>query len=519
METVAERSAGATARPARTVLLIAVLALLAGCGSTLAGQAITAGPASTRPTPVVTGPATSSPTSTATSRTTGAPSSSRPPVETGHGTSPAAPRQTAPTRVTATISTAPDAAELRRQHDAVLAHLLSTLRTALVTGDQRAFLLPFAPPLTRRVGHWFGNTRSLGVDAALFAPADDYSSGATDAATSFTRTVVLGIRTPYDDAGSMPGISYAVTVSVPAGHGAAPSITTWQPQYLGDPMNCDCTLLVTRDDRTAVLADASNADLVYWSPAVRNAAAGIGWAHAQLAGTGLVVPRGTVVFLADKPFHWFLSTSGPAQSSNVTAGLVDALGPYPGTEYSDQSRIVLLLEASDGSTVPNDAQGRQYAQDVLTHESTHQLMNRNSTLPERTSNSPPTWVVEGIAVAVETLHRDSLGDAGDIGYPEPNDPKNIDKQWFADHLGTQMPTPGQLYSSSGAGYYAISGSVFRYLAQKYGYVTMMKIADAMYSKPAQTPFDYFPDPAHAGDPLTAAAAKSAWHSWFVTNYE
>lgn len=502
------------------------MTLLAGCSSTVAGQPSIAGPATTPAATNVTRPPPATPTTTSATAPPGrtgtvatSPSPSAPSVETGRQSSPAAPRQTAPTRATATVSTVPDAAELRRRHDAVLATVLGRLSTALVAGDQKTFLAPFAAPLSSRIRHWYSNTRSLGVDGALFAPADDYSSGATDSATSFTRTVVLGVRTPYDDGGSMPGISYAVTVSVPNSRGAAPVITTWQPKYLGDPMNCDCTLLVTHDERTAVLADAADADLVFWSPAARRAAAGIDWARAQLSGTGLVAPKGSVVFLADKPFRWFLSASGPPQASNVTAGLVDALGPYPGTEYSDQSRIVLLLETSDGTTVPDDAQGRQYAEDVLTHESTHQLMNRNSTLPERSPNSPPTWVVEGIAVAVETLHRESLGAAGDIGYPEPNDPKNIEKRWFVDHLGAQMPTPGQLYSSNGAGYYAIAGSVFRYIADEYGYTTMMKIAKAMYSKPAQNPFSYFPDPAHSGERLSAAAAKTAWNKWFVANYE
>lgn len=522
----------------RRALPLALLVLLAGCSPTTTGGAGTPGPATSYPAHSATAPAGSTLSTMASPAPTTAPTPTRSSTPASGGTSrgstPAAPRQTAPTRSTATISTlpggsvpggsapgaaAPDPAELRRRHDTVLATLMGNLSTALLTGDRRAFLATFAPALTSRVGNWYSNTRSLGVDGAMFAPADDYSSAATDSATSFTRTVVLGVRTPYDDDGSMPGMSYAVTVSVPLTRGAVPIITTWQPKYLGDPMNCDCTLLITHDDRTAVVADAANEDLAFWSPAVRRAAAGIDWARAQLAGTDLVAPKGSVIFLTDKPFHWFLSAAGAAQSSNVTAGLVDANGRYPGTEYSDQSRIVLLLQASDGSTVPNDAQGRQYVEDVLTHESTHQLMNRNSTLPERSPNSPPTWVVEGIAVAVETLHRDSLGEAGDIGYPEPNDPKNIDKGWFVDHLGTQMPTAGQLYSSRGAGYYAISGSVFRYIADKYGYVTMMTIAKAMYSKPVQNPFNYFPDPAHTGRRLSAADAKSAWRSWFTANYE
>jgi hypothetical protein len=205
----------------------------------------------------------------------------------------------------------------------------------------------------------------------------------------------------------------------------------------------------------------------------------------------------------------------------VTAGLLDARGRYPGTRYSTQSRIVLTLEAADGSLVPNDATGREYVSDVITHESTHQLMNRNSTLPGRSANSPPTWVVEGIAVAVETLYRDSLGDDADVGYPEPNDPKNIPGNWFADHLTDHMPTQSQLYSSSseGAGYYAISGSVFRYIFREYGYVEMMKVAKAMYAKPAQNPFDFFPDPDHPGSDLSATTAKSRWKNWFVDHYE
>ncbi len=411
-------------------------------------------------------------------------------------------------------------AQLQAQHDTVLLTLLHGLEGSLEGGRASAFLAPFGATLRPRVGHWFRNTVALGVDGVLFAPADDYSSGATDSTGSFTRTVVLGIRTPYDDPQSMPGIPYLVTVSMVTSRGrVSPVITTWQPKYLDDPMNCNCALTVVHNATAAVVADASDEDLVFWSKSALDATAGIRWADEQVAGSGLVVPRGSVIFLADKPFHWFLSATGAPRRANMTAGLIDALGAYPGTRYSDQSRIVLMLQASDGSVVPNNAKGQLYASDVLTHESTHQLMNRNSTLPERAANSPPTWVVEGIAVAVETLHRDSLGSAEDVGYPEPNDPKNIDGDWFRHHLTAQMPTQAQLYASTAAGYYAIAGSVFRYLAEKYGYLAMMRVAAAMYRKPAQTPFDYFPDPDHDGATLSAVAAKSRWHTWFVANYE
>jgi hypothetical protein len=47
----------------------------------------------------------------------------------------------------------------------------------------------------------------------------------------------------------------------------------------------------------------------------------------------------------------------------------------------------------------------------------------------------------------------------------------------------------------------------------------MRIAKAMYAKPAQSPFDYFPNPDRPGSDLPAAAATNRWKKWFVENYE
>ncbi|MGV2406658.1 UNVERIFIED_CONTAM: hypothetical protein O8I47_08955, partial [Campylobacter lari] len=138
-------------------------------------------------------------------------------------------------------------------------------------------------------------------------------------------------------------------------------------------------------------------------------------------------------FLADQPFHWFLGDSGPGEETNVTASLRSALGKDPGSPESGQSRVVVMLLGSDGVVIPNDREGRQYVSDVVAHESTHQLMNRNSSLTVRTDDSPPTWAVEGIAVAVETLHRDARGGPTDDGYPEPYDPSTVGPTWLHDH--------------------------------------------------------------------------------------
>ena len=451
-----------------------------------------------------------------------APSSTMPPASHPPPPPPAVDIVPDPPRVTPTsTSTSPPTEQ--QLHDRALAPLLDTLGRQLQAGRSVEFLTAFAPSLTGRVGRWFTNTVALGVAAVRFAPADDYFSGATDSANGFSRTVVLGIRTPYDETTSMPGIPYRIDVAISSVKGKAHlTVTGWRPEFLGDPMDCDCKLGVVHSGTVAVVFAASDPDLAFWSTsALEVAQNSVAWTDAQLAGSGLVAPRGQVIFLADQPFHWFLGTSGPAQETNVTVPLSNALGAEPGSNDSPVSRIVVMLLGSDGVVIPNDREGREYFGDVVAHESTHQLMNRNSELPYRADGSPPVWAVEGIAVAVETLHRDAVGSAENFGYPEPNNPANIDPAWFRAHLSDTMPSRSQVYSPSAtdsAGYYALSGSVFRYLDAEYGYAGMMAVAKALYAKLNQNPFTFFPDPAHPGGYLTAAVAEQHWKDWFTHRY-
>ena len=314
-----------------------------------------------------------------------------------------------PTTTSSTPSSAPPT--LQTVHDKLFQPLLTSLGRDLLAGRTSTFLAPFAPNLRTRVGHWFANTAALGVAAVRFAPANDYASGATDSTHSFSRTVVLGIRTPYDDRESMPGVAYRVDVAIGRAKGTpALTVTGWKPEFLGDPMDCNCRLGVVHTSTVAVVFAATDPDLAFWSTsALRAASDSVAWTDQQLTGSGLAVPRGQVIFLADQPFRWFVGSGGPGEESNLTAPLSDALGHDPGSTESDQSRIVLMLQGSDGVIIPNDRPGRQYVSDVVAHESTHQLMNRNSRLPYRTDDSPPVWAAEGIAVAVETLHRNALG--------------------------------------------------------------------------------------------------------------
>ena len=60
--------------------------------------------------------------------------------------------------------------------------------------------------------------------------------------------------------------------------------------------------------------------------------------------------------------------------------------------------------------------------------------------------------------------------------------------------------------------------MFLYLDQKYGYATMMQIAEALYAKVNQNPMALFPDPVHPGAHLSPTVATAQWRAWFTQAY-
>ena len=206
----------------------------------------------------------------------------------------------------------------------------------------------------------------------------------------------------------------------------------------------------------------------------------------------------------------------------MTAALLDGSGDRPGETYSNMCRIVVILSDASGGVVPQDQEGMLYDWDVVTHEAVHQLLQDNSELDYSVSAPIETWVVEGIAAAVETLHRRDHPETAAAGYPLPDDPANVDQDWLRTHVTTSLPTREQLYSSSlqdRGNWYAVAASVYLYIAATSGFVAMMTVARHVYARNDQTPFLYFPDPKKAGQYLSDAAARKAWLAWFQRTYE
>ena len=494
-------------RSARAVIAVLAAALvLSGCTVAITGEAATwpgvtvptDRPTTAATTPTMTPPATHATTPAPTRSTTTTPSAASSP----------------PATRTTTTSVDPQDAD-----DATADTILAALAIALKSGNAQAFLQPFAATLQGRQRAWFDNTRRLGVSATRFVRSrDDYGSGA-DSATKFTRNVVVGVGTPYDDVGAIPGIIYAATFGKAAGRW---QLTAWKAAFVEDPMDCACTLDVAKSGNVAVVS-APHDDLEGWaSITLQNTVEGVAWTRQRLGNSGLKSPKGQVVYLADAPFHWFQSLTRPAQESNVTVPQLDATGDRPGETYSGVCRIVVALSDSQGGVVPQNEKGVLYDWDVVTHEAVHQLLQDNSQLDYSVNSPIETWVVEGIAAAVETLHRRDHPETTAAGYPLPDDPANVDPDWLNAHVTTTLPTREQLYSSSleeRSNWYAVAASVYLYLAATSGFATMMTVARQVYSGNNRTPFLYFPDPKKAGHYLTDVAARKTWLDWFRHTYE
>jgi hypothetical protein len=478
-------------------LLLCAL-VLAGCTSvadpTIPRPTIAPGSISTTSIPSTSSVPVAGATITGSSPTgsTGAPSTSR--------STPSTPSTPAPS--------------LSEQHDAVARQSMATAAAALGAGRRAPFLAAFPGPLQHRLANWYANYRALGVAAARFTVIPDAASGTKDTATSFSRSVIVGVRSPYDDPASLPGFTYRVAWAL-AKDRTAWQISAFAPQDADDPMNCDCTLQVGHTGQIAVVSRTAD-DLGDWPDLVLGRGVDArAWLVDRLPGSGLRAPAGTVLFLAAQPYPWFLRPGSPGEKSNSTFQLLDAGGAQPGTRLSRESRIVIALSDSAGHLIDAGDVGLRYVSDVTAHEMVHQLFGFN----DETAQPPPAWAIEGVAVGMETLHRRST-DEDDGVYPQPDDPANIDPGWLRTAVKGPLPTRMQLYQGdvdSRLRWYALSGSVFLYLQATYGTPAMLGIARSMYAA-GRAPWVDFPDPAHPGHTLTEAAAQAAWRAWVQRTY-
>lgn len=465
-----------------SALLLA--AVVAGCAPSVAGQPVIA-PPSAPPSASTTSP---TPTTTAAGSSTRTTTSSPTPTTTKPSTT--------------------SAAELRWAHDRQASERAIDLGDYLTSGNRDKFLKSFDPKLGQAMGKWFDNVREIGVEqAAVEVLLGEKDSKQTDTTTKFTRVVAAGVRTPFDADYSVPSLHYTVTFGK---KGDGWLITGWKPSYEGDPLLCDCTLDVATSDDTAVITQDQT--LQDWPEAIITMSDDAdGWLAEQLAGTELHLSKGHLIFLATEPNRWFTELTDPPNQANITAALYTTAGQA-------QARIVLTMWYSDGMPLDNTRRIRRFLTATVVHEFVHQLMMDNA---EPYARHPDPWVAEGIAAAMEVTWFRSDPSNEDNGYYLADDISQVDPDWIADHYREDFPTAAQLYdfdSDEGMNWYALSGSVFLYLADKYGMKDMLATASLLYDDQGRDPFAFFPVAAGKDEYLPAETARKNWQDWVESNY-
>ena len=505
----------------RTALLaLAGTLLAAGCTSVVSGVAappaarITTSTAST-----FTSVATSATNSVAT--TTGPPTAitvpshlpspvdQAPPGTSEHSASSAStPRSTTSPQTSPSGSTDDPAVA-----DQLATSALTELAADLRSGDKTAFLSSFSDSLHSEVGDWFSNTRALGVSGASFTLMTDRGS---ETATTVKRTFTLGVRTPYDNDGTMPSLYYQITLKR---SGQKWMVTAFAPDGVDDPMYCECTMKVDKRGNLAVVHQSGSSSLDAWPGTVLDRATeAAAWDAKNLPGKDLTTPKGHVFFLAEAPYHWFLSPSDSPQENNSTIPLAASNG-----DYSSISRVVLMLRDSANNVLDPDDEASLYVWDVVTHEMVHQLFYMDSmTALNGDYSNTPTWVQEGIAVAAEVLHRRQHERArdDDFVFPLDDDIANISSNWLTEHLDQGPPTTRDLYDGdvrTADNWYAVAGSVFLWVQSQQGSAAMVTATRAAYDG-QDSVFDHIPDVTHPGKMMSAAGAKSAWIAWVKKDY-
>lgn len=468
--------------------LIAVITVVTGCSTVVAGQALRAPLASGVSAPTTRSPATRTMTTE---------------TRTGPSTSSSA----TSTRPTTTRPSTTSAAELRWAHDREAADQSVGLTGYLQNGQKANWVKAFDTKLGGGMGRWFDNARKVGVDRADIQVIDDAKND-SDAATKFTRLFAVGIRTPFDTRNSLASLAYTVTFTR---HGDSWLISEWLPKYIGDPLTCQCTFGVTKSGRSAVVAPAGDDRVGQWPERVLDMAVqSQEWLTGQLDGTELKPSEGHLIYLAPEPSRWFGPLDQPPDEDNWTATL-------PSTSGRTGSRIVLTMTASDGEAYPDTESSRLYLASVVLHEMVHQLMADNVRTPA--GGRPPAWVAEGVAVALQVRWFRANSETEDGSYYLNDDVAFVDPGWLAEHDRGKFPTADQLYrSDERSQWYALSGSVFLYLAETYDVATMLTIAAHVYDGDGDDPFAFVPTSEGSKEFLAPAKARKNWQNWLESNY-
>lgn len=403
--------------------------------------------------------------------------------------------------------------------------LFSSLSHDIQDKDRAAFLKLVAPAARPAVAMWWDNLAAIGFDNGAIGPENGAFLRA-DSAGNVTLTVRAGTHSPLDpmdeSKAMVPAETYRVGVHFASG-AATGEIISWKP--LGNaPWDSGTRLYVRKGQRVVVAGYQNDAALVRQTVPLAEAAADYDIRlFNAINSNDLEGVRGFVVFVsgnAQVRERWF--RTGPQPKGWSGDGFGGLTFPMPGMDGLTDiighgiqgsavggGRVVIVPYSQLGETPAAETS-------VLVHEFVHVILAPSNTgLYADGQDAVPAWTAEGIAVAIERVH----------------DFSSDTKSTWNFHLLTgdiaalpgrfrsgALPTNKQIYNGSaadGKSWYTVAGSVYEYIAIKYGMNQMLASAVLLYSQDT-TPFGNVLRRTNSDGSYTyypASTIRNGWRSW------
>lgn len=405
--------------------------------------------------------------------------------------------------------------------------LFARLTRDIQAKNETGFLGLAAPAARQAIRSWWANQKAIGFTTGAIVPASADGAVKVDGSGNGTLTVLAGTHNRFDPTGSdglpsVPCEEYRVGLhfSSPAATG---EITSWRP--LGHaPWDQGVHLYVRRAAHVVVAGDQADRALVNQTLPMAETAANYDIRLLDSINPKDLHQSGFIVFVSGKASlrdTWFRSGPQPKGWMGDAFGGITFPLAGPGvaqagmtSKVSDDlvggARVVMVPYQQANETVHSET-------GVLVHEFIHDILYPDTTGFYSSSNPVPAWADEGIAVAVQSLYLQNAD-------PTPaqwnfgvltNNLLALPSKYRTGHL----PSTRQIYHESlalGFDWYQVAGSVYEYIAAKYG-MNQMFAAAVLLTTNNTTPFGNVLQSSKGGRLVfyPPATIKSGWRAWLA----
>jgi hypothetical protein len=371
--------------------------------------------------------------------------------------------------------------------------LFKQLTKDVQANDEKDFLSLVAPSARPAVQTWWDNMQAIGFTTGLVMPTDKTDQVNLNAKGDGSAVILAGTHNEFDPVDNkkfdVPLERYQIGLHF-SGAKAIGQITSWKA--LGDdPWDQGGKLYVRKDSNVVVAGPAADRSVVDETLSIAQTAAAYDIGLLNHVHPSDLRQQGFVVFVSNNPTvrdQWFSTTKQPSGWPPATTGLTAQL-PGPGASADTTWSLGNLASDSTGGarvviTPFEDQNGgsQQLETAQLVHRFALDILSANNQELFGASANPPSWAVEGFAVALQAAYDSNTNQAPDeYSFKALND---AIKTLPASYKTGAVPTTAQLYSGPAAAqqdWRAVSASVYTFIATKYGMNQLLASADLMYT--------------------------------------